>query len=114
MTIFLILGFGLMLVAPSLRRSKQKSLARAAGAAAIVALAFFGLAHSDPRNGLASIETDRRFYLLFLACELPVLALALILLRPSQWAFWLGWSINLALALYLTAILLWLEFFWHW
>jgi hypothetical protein len=29
-------------------------------------------------------------------------------------AFWLGWVLNLGLALYLAAIVIWLEFFWHW
>jgi hypothetical protein len=40
-----------------------------------------------------------------------VLVLALISLRHLRWAFWLGWGINLALALYLTVIAIWLEFF---
>ena len=101
-------------MAPLLRPSKKKSLALAAGAAAIVALSFLGLAHPDPRNGQAAIESDHHFYVLFLACEMPVLALALISLRHFKWSFWLGWAINLALALYLTVILIWLEFFWHW
>jgi len=114
MTIILILGFSLMLVAPLLRRYKLASLAMGAGAGAIVALAIFGLSDPDPRNGRAAIEADRRFYLLFLACELPVLALALISLRFFKWAFWLGWIVNLVLALYLTVIVIWLEFFWHW
>jgi len=41
-------------------------------------------------------------------------ALALISSRRFKWAFWLGQGINLALALYLAVILIWLEFFWHW
>ena len=114
MAITLILGFSLMLVAPLLRPSKKKSLALAAGAAAIVALAFVGFAHPDPRNGQAAVESDRRFYVLFLACEIPVLALALISLRCFNWAFWMGWTINLASAIYLSVIVIWLEFFWHW
>jgi hypothetical protein len=114
MKIILILGFGIMLVAPLLRRRKRDSLALAVGAAVIVALALIEMAHPDPRNGQAAIESDRHFYLLFLACELPVLALALISLRYFKWPFWLGWAINLALTLYLTVIVVWLEFFWHW
>jgi hypothetical protein len=105
---------GLMLVAPLLRRFKMASLALGAGASAILALSLIGLAYPDPRNGRAAIESDRYLYLLFLACELPVLALALISSQYFKWAFWLGWVINLGLALYLTAILIWLEFFWHW
>jgi hypothetical protein len=37
----------------------------------------------------------------------------LISQRYFKWAFWLGWVLNLGLALYLTVILIWLEFFWH-
>jgi hypothetical protein len=114
MTVILVLGFSLMLGAPLLRRYKMASLALGAGASVIVGLAIFGLAHQDPRYGQSAIESDRRYYLLFLACELPVLILALISLRFFKWAFWLGWTINLALALYLTVIVIWLEFFWHW
>jgi hypothetical protein len=62
---------------------------------------------------LVPVESDRRFYHLFLACELPVLVLSLISLRTGKWTFWLGWGINLALALYSTVIAIWLEFF-HW
>jgi len=69
---------------------------------------------STPGSGSQPNESDRRFYLLFLACEIPVLALALISLRYFKSAFWLGWAINLGLALYLTVIVIWLEFFWHW
>jgi hypothetical protein len=114
MIAILVLGYGLMLAAPLLRRNKMRSLVLAAGAATIVALALIGIAHPNLRNGQAAIESDRRFYLLFLACELPVFALALISLRNLRWAFWLGWAINLALVLYLTVIVIWLEFFWHW
>jgi hypothetical protein len=114
MTIILILAFSLMLVTPLLRRYTLASLALGVGASAIVALSLIGLAHPDPRNGQAAIESDRRFHLLFLACELPVLALALISLRNFRWAFWFGWVINLGLALYLAMIVIWLEFFWHW
>jgi Ca2+/Na+ antiporter len=95
-------------------RYKLASRALAGGATAIVALALAGIVYPDPRNGQATIESDRRFYLLFFSCELHVLALALISLRYFKWAVGLGWAINLALALYLALILIWLEFFWHW
>jgi hypothetical protein len=92
--IIFLFGMGLMLVAPLLRRRRLASPALGWGASLILAVSAFGLAHLDPRYGHAANESDRRFYLLFLAVELPVLALAL--------------------ALYLAIILIWLEFFWHW
>jgi hypothetical protein len=112
--VIFLLGMGLMLVTPLLRRRRLASSALAWGATFIVAVSAFGLAHLDPRYGQAAIESDRRFYLLFLACEIPVLTLALISLRAFKWAFWLGFGVNLALSLYLAVILIWLEFFWHW
>ena len=112
--IIFVFGMGLMLVAPLLLRRRWASPAPAGGASIILALSAFGLAHLDPRFGQAAIESDRHFYLLFLPCELPVLALALISLRTFKSAFWLGWAINLALSIYLAAILISLEFFWHW
>ena len=112
--IIFVLGMGLMLVAPFLRRYRMASHALAGGALVILGVSLFGLAHLDPRFGEGAITSDRRFYHSFLACELPVLALALISLRFFKWAFWLGWIINLALALYPTVIVIWLEFFWHW
>jgi hypothetical protein len=114
MKILFVLGMGLMLAAPLLRRRRWASPALAIGASIILGVSAFGLAHLDPRFGQAANESDRRFYHLFLACEVPVLVLALISFRHRRWAFWLGWGINLALALYLTVIVIWLEFFWHW
>jgi hypothetical protein len=114
MKIVFLLGMGSMLVAPLLPRWRMASPALAGGASIIIALSVFGLAHPDPRFGEGANASDRRFYQLFLACEIPVLALALISLRSFKWAFWLGWGINLGLALYLAVIMIWLEFFWHW
>ena len=73
MKVLFVLGMGLMLAAPLLRRR-------------------FGLAHLDPRFGQAANESDRRFYHLFLACEIPVLVLALIFFATSQMGIlaWLG------------------------
>jgi hypothetical protein len=99
MNIILVLGFSLMLLAPLLRRFKMASLALGVGASAILALALIGLVYPDSRNGQGAIESDRHLYVLFLACELPVLVLALISLRYFLGAFWLGWIINLALVL---------------
>jgi len=112
--IIFVLGMGLMLVAPFMRRYRLASLALAGGALVILGVSLFGLAHLDPRFGEGAITSDRRFYHFFLACELPVLALALISMRYFKWAFWMGWAINFALALYLSVIVIWLEFFWHW
>jgi hypothetical protein len=114
LAIILILGVGLMVVAPLLRRYQKASAALACGASVVLVVVIIGLAHSDPRIGQAGIEANRRQYLLVLACQLPVLMLALISFRFFRWAFWLGWAINLVFALYLTVIFVWLEFFWHW
>jgi hypothetical protein len=114
LAIVLVIGVCLMIAAPLLRRYHLRSPVLVAGACTVVVVAMVGLAHQDPRIGQAAIEANRRQYLYVLACELPVLILALISLRNSKWTFWLGWTINLALALYLAVIVLWLEFFWHW
>jgi hypothetical protein len=107
-------GIGLMLVAPFLRRFRKASLSLACGAAAVLAVAAVGLVHVDPRIGEAAIAANRREYLFMLACELPVLILALISFKYFKWAFWLGWAINLLFAMYVAVIVVWLEFFWHW
>jgi hypothetical protein len=103
-----------MIAAPLLRRYQLVSPALAGGASAVLAVAIVGLAHPDPRIGQTAIAANRRQYLFVLACELPVLILALISLRNFKWAFWLGWAINIVFALYLAVIVVWLEFFWHW
>jgi len=103
-----------MLAAPLLRRYHLAPYALASGASAVIVLSIIGLKFEDPRIGRAAIESNRHFYYLFLAWQFPVLILALISLRYFKWAFWLGWAINLAFALYLTVIVIWLEFFWHW
>jgi hypothetical protein len=114
LAIVLVLGISLMIAAPLLRRYRLASPALAGGASMVLAFAIVGLAHSDPRIGQAAIEANRRRFLFVLACELPALVLALISLRYFTSAFWLGWAINLAFALYLTVVAVWLEFFWHW
>jgi hypothetical protein len=114
LAIVLVLGITLMIAAPLLRRFQLRSPALAAGASAVLAVAVVGLARPDPRIGQAAIEANRRQYLFVLACELPVLVVALISLRHFKSAFWLGWAINLVLALYVAVIVVWLEFFWHW
>lgn len=112
--VLLVLGIILMMAAPLLRRYRLRSPALAGGASAVLLVAVVGSVHVDPRIGQAAIEANRRQYLYVLACELPVLILALVSFKYFKWAFWLGWSINLVFALYLAAIVMWLEFFWHW
>jgi hypothetical protein len=114
LAIILALGVSLMLVAPLLRRYQLRSPALAGGALTVLAVVIVGLAYSDPRIGQAAIQANRRQYLFILACELPVLVLALLSFRYFKWPFWLGWTINLIFALYLAVIVVWLEFFWHW
>jgi hypothetical protein len=112
--IIFFLGIGLALASPFLRRYQKSSSALAVGSAAVLTVAVLGLLHSDPRIGEAAIESNHREYLYVLACESPVFILALISFKPFQWAFWLGWAINLAFASCVTVIVVWLEFFWHW
>jgi hypothetical protein len=114
LAIVLVLGIALMIVAPLFRPYRMASPALAGGAATVLVLAIFGLLHSDPRIGQAAIEANRRSYLAMLACELPVLILALISWKYFRWAFWIAWAINICFALYLAVIVVWLEFFWHW
>jgi hypothetical protein len=108
------LGIALMLVAPLLRRYHKASSVLMAGASIVLALTAFELIHPDARIGQAAIESNRRFYLIAVAVELPVFILAVISLRYFKYAFWLGWVANLIFTLWLGAILVWLEFFWHW
>ena len=112
--ILYFLGVGVALLSPLLRRWGKSSTALACGTGAVLAVAIVGLAHADPRIGTAAMDANRRQYLFVLAFELPAFILALISLRHSKWAFWLGWAINLALAGCVTAIIIELEFFWHW
>ena len=115
MTLILVLGISLMVVAPLLRRYRMASPALAVGASVALALAVIGLVFSgEARLGEAASSVNRRFYLTTLACELPVLILALKSRKGFKWAFWLGWAINVAFAAFLTAVVVWLEFFWHW
>jgi hypothetical protein len=108
------LGIALMLVAPLLRRYDKASLVLMAGASIVLVLTAFELIHPDARIGQAAIESNRRFYLIVIAVELPVLMLAFISTLYFRYAFWLGWSVNLVFTLWLAVVLVWLEFFWHW
>lgn len=103
-----------MILSPLLRRYDKASAALAAGAFAVIAVAVVGIVHVDPRIGLAAIQSNRREYLFCLACEVPVFLLALISWKRLQWAFWVGWGINAVFSVFVSVIIVWLEFFWHW
>jgi hypothetical protein len=112
--IIFFLGISLMIIAPLLRRYHKASPALAVGAFVVIAFSFVGLVHVDPRIGLAAIESNRREYLFCLACEFPVFILALLSWKRINWAFWLGWGINVAFSLIVLAVIIELTFFWHW
>jgi hypothetical protein len=115
LTLILVLGISLMVVAPLLRRYLIASPALAVGASIVLAAAIIGLVFSGAaRLGQEASRVNQRFYLTTLACELPVLILALKSRKGFKWAFWLGWAINVAFAAFLTAVVVRLEFFWHW
>jgi hypothetical protein len=107
-------GITLMWVAPLLRRYHKASSALVAGASIVLGLTVFELIHPDAKIGQAALESDRRFYLIVLAVEPPVLVFASISTLYFKYAFWLGWSVNFVFTLWLAAVLVWLEFFWHW
>jgi hypothetical protein len=107
-------GIALRLVAPPLRRYHKASSVLMAGASIVLALTAFELIRPDARTGQAAIESNRRFYLIVIAVELPVLMLALISTLYFKYAFWPGWSVNLVFTLWLSSVLVWLQFFWHW
>ena len=103
------------IVAALLRRyGRASSMALAGGAGVLLVLAAAGLVHTDTREGLAAIEANRRQYLFVLACEVPVLVLALVSLERGKKLFWLGWGIHGAFTACVVAVVIWLEFFWHW
>ncbi len=103
-----------MIAAPLLRRNNKASQALAAGAFAVLMFSVVGLVYMDPRIGQAAIHDNRREYLFFIACEAPVLILALISRKSFKWAFWTGWGINMAVSLFVLWVFIELEFFWHW
>lgn len=112
--IFLVLGVSLIVLAPLLRHYRMASPALAIGALVIVVFASVMLARLDPRMGQGALESDRKFSLVFLAWNLPVVILALLSWRWSKWMFWVGWAIGLGFSVWITVVLMWLAFFWHW
>ena len=70
---------------------------------------------SGPEQALRDVaEANRRQYLFVSACELPVLLLALVSLERRKKLFWLGWGIHAAFTACVVAVVIWLDFFWHW
>ena len=115
MAFVFVLGVVLGIVAALLRRYGQASgMALAGGASVLLVLAAAGLVHTDAREGLATLEANRRQYLFVLACQLPVLVLALVSFERFKKLFWLGWGIHAAFTSCVVAVVIWLEFFWHW
>jgi hypothetical protein len=110
-----VLGVLLGILAALLRRyGRASAMALAGGASVLLVLAVAGLVHTDAREGLATLEANRRQYLFVFACELPVLLLALVSLGRRKKLFWLGWGIHAAFTACVVAVVIWLEFFWHW
>jgi hypothetical protein len=113
MAILFVPGVLLALAAPPLR-GHNRAVALAAGAAMLIAFSVFAFIHPDLWGGEATVESNWRFALLTLCCEVPVLALALISLPDRRKAFWAGWIIHALFTLWLIVVVVWLAFFWHW
>jgi hypothetical protein len=115
MIFIFILGMTVGLISPILRRyGRAAAVILAIGAAVLLAPTVPHVLHPDPRIGRAAIEANRKFELLVIGCELPVLALALISLRRFNKLYWVGYGIHAALTAWLAVVFVWLEFFWHW
>jgi hypothetical protein len=115
MAFVFVLGVVLGIAAALLRRyGRASGMALAGGASVLLVLSAAGLLHPDAREGLATLEANRRQYLFVFACELPVLALALVSLERFKKLFWLSWGIHAAFTSCVLVVVIWLEFFWHW
>ena len=91
-----------------------RNVVLAAGAAVLVILTGMGLLHPDLRQGLASVEANRREYLFVLVCETPVLVLALVSSQRLKKLFWVGWGVHVVFTACVLIVVIWLAFFWHW
>jgi len=96
------------------RFGHARSMALSFGAAFMIVLAILGLTNPDPRQELATIEANRKQYHFLLACEIPMLALAIASFGKSRKVFWVGWRIHTALTALVIFVVVWLKFFWHW
>jgi len=74
--VIFFLGIFAGIAAPIFRRHGKAGIVLAGGAAMLVIVAVTGLLHQDMRDGLATVEANRRQYRMLLECEIPVLALA--------------------------------------
>jgi hypothetical protein len=111
---FFVLGILLMIASALLRRHDIAAFVLATGAVVVVAVALVGILYLDPRIGEAAVRANRGQYEFIVACQLPVLILALASRRGSRGAFWLGWGTNLAFSLFVVVVVVWLKFYWHW
>jgi hypothetical protein len=115
MLLVLILGIAAGVITPVLRHYGRAAAAvLAIAAATLLAPSVADLVRPDARIGLAAIQSNRRFDLMIIACELPVLALALISMKRFSKLYWVGYGLHAALTAWLGVVIIWLEFFWHW
>jgi hypothetical protein len=66
------------------------------------------------RDGLATVEANRREQRRMLECGIPVMTLALASLGWQKKPFWVGRAIHAAFTVFVAVIVIWLEFSWHW
>ena len=57
------------------------------------------------------MEANRREYLFVLACEIPVLAFALVSSGRPKKLFWLGWGIHAAFSACVLTVVIWAQVF---
>jgi len=103
------LGIFAGIAAPIFRQYGRAGGVLAGGAAMLVIVAVTGLLHQDMRDGLATVDANRREYRLMLECDIPVMTLAL---APLAEEALLGWP-GAAFTVFAAVIVIWLEFFWH-
>jgi cobalamin synthase len=94
--VIFFLGIFAGIAAPIFRQYGKAGIVLAGGAAMLVIVAVTGLLHQDMRDGLATVEANRREYRLMLQCEIPVMTLAPASLHWQKKLFWVGWAIHAA------------------
>ena len=72
------------------RQYGKAGIVLASRAAMLLIVAVTGLLHQDMRDGLATVQANRREYRLMPECEIAVTTLALASLRWQQKLFWLA------------------------
>jgi hypothetical protein len=114
MAFLFVLGTLVGILSPVFRRdTRLRAVILASGAAIVSVVAAGYLLHQDPRDGLATIRANQQFGRIVLASGLPTVVLALFSLRRAK-LYWLAWGIHVAFSAWITAVLIWLKFFWHW